>query len=412
MKKTTLATLTVFLVGGLCSIPYFMNSTTQRKVASVNDYNKNVAILNSIPLIKGVESRRFNEPEISQTLIEIFGKIADEAANQDGSLNRGTHAKGRCFNGNFKVYSHDELQSQFHYEDHLISRLKQGLFAIDGDMKAELRFANAKGSKNKDNTPDVKAFSFSIEGPEQFKNYRGNHRQDFMMNSSPMFAVTNIKEFVELMKTARLAGGDFDYAPNPFYLKSTLRAKKLLEEYERSDTKSYTTEEYWTNLSYSHGLKNDGSPLEIVKFKTTPCNGSGIQHESSANKSDNYLQEDIVKRAMNGEVCFYVQAQLFDLAKIKNTLGGKNSKWTTVDWVENGGELWDETALPYYNVAKVEIKKAVDENSNPVSSEVSCDGMFISTRLHSTPSNQPLGSIARVRSLVEENSRARRMKEL
>lgn len=405
--KKIYVSLICFTVLAFCLIQLFTKNSSMRKIASANDYDQNIKILNSIPLLKGAESQSRSEARIAETLIEIFNKIENEAVNTDGSLNRGTHAKGRCFMGNFKVFSNEELKNEFHYSDELITHLKQGIFATSGESVARLRFANAKGAKNPDTVPDVKGFSFSFESG--MKNYRGTYQQDFMLNSTPMFAVNNIKEFLELMKTARLAGGDFDYFPNPFYLKAVLRAKKLLDQYERADTKSYASEEYWTNLPYSHGKKSDGTPADVVKFKTTPCDGLGIQHESSAGKQSNYLQEDIIKRSLDGKVCFLFQMQLFNLNKM-NTANAHSTR-TVSDWVENGGELWDDALLPFYTIAKIEVKKKTDSAGNSVTQEISCANEFFNTRLHSNSYNQPLGSIARVRTLVEENSRARRMKE-
>lgn len=60
--------------------------------------------------------------------------------------------------------------------------------------------------------------------------------------------------------------------------------------------------------------------------------------------------------------------------------------------------------MPFYTVAKVEIPSPAKT--------IDCSKEYINTRLHSSPHNQPLGSIARVRTLVEETSRARRMGEL
>lgn len=391
---------------GCTTQSYTKNSESKRHTASSPEsYSQNMQTLSSIPLFKGLEVRKENEFDVASVLIGIFNKIENESKNADGSLNRGTHAKGRCFEGDFTVFNNEELKNQFHYSDALIGRLKQGFFTQDGDHRAEIRFANAMGAKNPDTVGDVKGFSFSVETFGDLKDYSGGQKQDFMMNSSPMFAVNNINEFLELMKIARLAGGDWDYIPNPFYLKSVFKAKKLLDQYQRADTKSYATEEYWANLPYSHGLRPDGNPVDIVKFKTTPCDGLGIQHEASTGKSADYLQADIVRRAQSGEVCFLFQVQFFDFNKAKSSLKGQHSRWTLSDWIENGGELWEESVMPFYTIAKIELKPGA-------SKEISCEDRYINTRLHSNRANQPLGSIARVRTMVEENSRARRMMEI
>lgn len=416
MKKPYLA-LACCLVLTACADTATVTTATapepQRNIASVESaYSQNVQTLMAIPLVKGIEVRKDTEYDATSVLIGIFNKIENESAGQGQSLSRGTHAKGTCFESEFKVFSSSELKNRFHLSDTQISRLKQGLFAQDGIHRSELRFANAKGAKNPDTVDDVRGLSFTVETHGDNKDYSGTHRQDFMMNSSPMFVVNNIDEFVELMKAARLAGGDFDYFPNPLYIKSVLHARDLLKTYERADVASYATEEYWANLPYTHGVRADGQPVDIVKYKVTPCDGHGIRREASAGKAADYLQADIRERALGGKVCFLFQVQFFDLQRLKKSLNGKHQNLNTSDWIENGGELWDESVLPFTTVAQLEIAPASSDPSQGFSPEVSCDTQFISTRLHANVANQPMGSIARVRTLVEENSRARRMREM
>ena len=357
--------------------------------------------LESIPLVQGYEKQNSDEKKIAQELGKIFGKIADEAKNKDGSINRGTHARGACYNGQVTLFSREELASDFKYSEALINKIKQGFFAHEGAFSAQVRFANGKGQRNPDTTNDVRAISFAIETNGIIKDPTGSSRLDFMMNSTPMFATNNIKEFYELMKAARLAQGDLSYILNPFYLKSTLKGKKLLDQYERNDAKSYATEDYWSNLPYTHGSS-------IVKYKVTPCDGKGRQSESSEGKSAKYLQEDMVKRVQNNQVCFHLQVQLFDHAKLKNSLGGIHKNWSVIDWMENGGELWEESVLPFHNIAKIEIPVSLNKG---MGTDRACEDNYINTRLHSSASHRPIGSIARVRTYVEEKSRAKRLGE-
>jgi hypothetical protein len=162
---------------------------------------------------------------------------------------------------------------------------------------------------------------------------------------------------------------------------------------------SFAAERYWSNLPYSLGLAQDGSPAEIAKFKLEPCSGKPTPHAPNTDKADDYLQADIAERARKGDVCFYLQAQLFDLNKM-NSVMKQNRKLS--DWIEEAGELWDERILPFYTVAKIEVTSAQAR---------SCDDKAFSTRIHSTRDLQPLGTLARVRAIVEETSRARRMGE-
>lgn len=372
----------------------------------VSTSGKNLWLLQTLPLFEGFEKKVSSEDAQTQTLVEIFTKIQDEAKKPAPALLRGTHAKGSCYDGTLQIFSAGELKANFHYPDHLIARLQQGLFDQPGALKALMRFANAKGDHNPDTVGDVRGLSFSLDTTGRTTALNGDAAQDFMMNSTPMFAVRNISEFTELMKTARTFQGDF-YFVNPLYVPAVLRAKNLLDRFERADTVSYATESYWGNLPYSHGLKADGTPAEIVKYKLTPCDGRDDVHESSAGKKDDYLQTDIDRRAAAGQVCFDLQVQLFD--KDEMAAAGLHPNRSMVDWIENGGELWDDAILPFRTIARLTIAGENDPAVTKSSHRVSCNGVGFNTRLHSTRATQPLGSIARVRAYVEENSRARRM---
>ncbi|MES2963088.1 MAG: catalase [Bdellovibrionota bacterium] len=375
-------------------------------VAALNgNPEENLRILESIPLFQNYEKRVSGEDDKAETLVEIFTKIQNEGRTR--VLERGTHSKGSCFNGELKVLSAQEIKAISKSDDVTIARVRQGLFSREGVLPTTVRFANAKGQTNPDTVGDVRGLSLSVDTTGRGVAVNGDAVQDYMFNSSPMFAVRNIVEFTELLKAARLAQGDF-YFLNPLYIKSTLRAKNLLEEFERNDTVSYAVESYWSNVPYSHGLKADGSPREIVKLKMSPCDPSSLRREGSAGKAPDYLQKDIDLRAARGHVCMVLSAQLFDQKKIEAT--GLHSGRKTSDWIENGGELWDEKTLPFVPVARLTIT-GDDASAVTSSKKFSCETFAISTLIHSQRGHQPLGSLARVRSIVEENSRARRMNE-
>lgn len=388
-------------------------SDAKRAVASQSDANpsaehqRHIDILNSIPLVPGVERLDSDEKTIGDEVAEIFSKIQKETFAREGQMERGTHAKGSCFPGKLTIYSESKLKSQFGYSNSQAQRLRKGIFALDGSYVAKVRFANAKGMSNSDQVGDVRGFSFIADFGDKLKSYEGDGRQDFMLNNSPNFVTNNAHEFLEMLKAIRLSEGEL-HVIDPRYASVVPKAVKFGRLYQTSDIKSYATESYWSNLPYAHGRQADGRPSDLVKYKAVRCDGAPVVRESSEGKESNYLQTEIAATAASSGVCFYLQVQFFDLEKIKRQPAGafhsSHPSWSTLEWIENGGELWDESVLPFQTLAKVEIESG--------SKEISCQDWYVNTRLHSNPENQPLGSVARVRTLIEEKSRARRMGEL
>ncbi|MBD63707.1 MAG: hypothetical protein CME62_00745 [Halobacteriovoraceae bacterium] len=389
MKKISFFALSFCLIVGAGF--FLLEDEGERSIASQSE---RLVLLEQIPLVKGYEYRLKNEEKMAYKLANIFKKIADEAANADGSLNRATHAKGQCFRGKTQVVFNQNLSES------LKKKLYQGVFSSEREFETMVRFANAKGEVNKDNVGDVRGMSFSIDTNGLIVDPMGSSRLDFMLNTSPMFAVRNAKEFYELMKAARLAQGDLSYIVNPLYFKTIYNASQLLKEFERDDTKSYATERYWSNLPYVHGLNSKRAPQEIVKFSASPCLGVQRLKTSNTKLDGNYLQKDIISRAADKGVCFNLQAQLYDKQKLVKSYGKKLSKWSDKNWIENGGMDWPEKDLPFHTIGKIVIPSG--------SAPEDCDQVYFNTRLHSAPEHLPLGSLARIRVIVEEISRSRR----
>ncbi|MEK7355099.1 MAG: hypothetical protein AAB250_01520, partial [Bdellovibrionota bacterium] len=176
---------------------------------------ENLKTLEAIPLFKGYEKKVGDEDGKAKTLVEIFTKIQNEGKTR--ALQRGTHSKGSCFNGELKIFSAAELKSQFGVSDETVARVRQGLYSKQGVLPATVRFANAKGQTNPDTTGDVRGLSFSVDTTGRQAAINGDQLQDYMFNSTPMFAVRNISEFTQLLKAARTAQGDI-YVINPLYI--------------------------------------------------------------------------------------------------------------------------------------------------------------------------------------------------
>lgn len=409
--KIWIGAIFITLIGSV-GLWWSLNPSKSREPATIVD-NENIQTLLEIPLVKNLERPERTESRDASQLIDLFSGFAQKNRSQEGALHRGTHAKGKCFRGELEVLALRQLIERGAPED-LALRLKRGIWNHDGRWPVVMRFANANGMGKvlSDKEPDVRGLSFSVTGPGSLNTFSRTARQDFMMNSTPQFATGGIREFVEVVKAANnLIYRDFSYIADPLYYPAIGRALKLISQGNKDGSylKSYAHVNYWSNLPYTHGLDREGNALDVVKYKATPCDGKGVQRLSSMdNLSDNYLQDEIVKRAQNSEICFLIQVQFMDMEALKKKASFFQRRWSAVDWVEQGGLLWDEEDMPFYTIGRLLI---APQSGSGVTSEISCDNQYINTRLHSNPDNQPVGSIARVRTLVEENSRLQRMEQ-
>jgi hypothetical protein len=415
--NTTNAKIALFAVLGVLAAANFQGNQGKKQgemefasVSEATSESEELQALRSIKLVEGSEYRdEKKEKEIASTLVDIFKKIQDKNIRDGKKMNRATHNKGSCFNGNFRVLSDEELKNFSEYKkinnsDEIIQKLRRGLYKEVDNYDAQIRFANANGmgEYNPDTKGDVRAASFAVNLKGKVKDHMNMSRQDFSANSSPMFAVNTIEEFLGLMETVTLSPG-WTAFKNTGYVVGGL---KLIYDYSTTDALSYATEQYWGNLPYTHGIDQNGRAIDLVKFKLTPCDGS-IKKESSEGKASDYLQTDIVSRAAQGKVCFNYQLQFFDLGRLKQYYQKNHDiiklSWTKGQWVENGGANWPEEAAPFYTIAKLEIPEG--------SEKVECNDRYINPRLHSNRENMPIGSLARVRAEVELMSKQRRMEE-
>lgn len=429
--NTTKAKIVLFSVLGLLAVanyPGNPNKNGEVEFASIAKEDSSLALqaLRSIELVPGSEERDDKkEKKITEKLVKIFEKLQDDNIRK-GKLNRGTHNKGSCFNGKFRVLSDQELKEQVEFKDlknsdEMIQRLRRGIYSDIENYDAEIRFANAQGlgKFQPDTTGDVRALSFSINLNGKIKDHVGDSRQDFNANSTPMFAVNNIEEFLGVMGVVTIPSGvarffsDLENMKVPTVstaglgtasknLASVANGIKAILDNSRTDVLSYATEQYWGNVPYTHGIEKDGKASDLVKFKLTPCDGN-IERQSSNGKPDDYLQNDIAQRANHGKVCFNFQLQFFNIEKLREFHSNNiiEKSWTQGQWIENGGAEWPESVSKFYTVAKLEIPLGAERQN--------CGERYINPRLHSTRENMPIGSLARVRAEVELSSMERRM---
>lgn len=371
-------------------------------------HQKYEAALRAIPILSNYEKKLQNEDKIIEYFISEFGKKQDRHVPETGKRDRGTHAKGTCFQGIVATLSKQELES-LGYDSALISALKQGVFAASAEYSAQVRFSNAEGFRRPDAAADVRGFAISLNLNGGDTAHSGESKQDFISNNSEIFPVKDLADFVDFFKIVTFAETKNPaYVPNPFKLPTIKSAGDSFGKYVRNDVKSYANETYWSNVPAVHGLNENGTAKNISKFRMVPC-VKKFETIASNGLPQNYLQEQLVSDVNEGSVCFLFQFQFFNEQKLSNHFASVNAKayegWSSVDWIENSGNMiWPEAVLPYCTVAKVYIPKGT--------APVTCENRAVNSRLHSTKDHTPIGSLARGRALVEEGSRFHRLKDV
>ncbi len=322
---------------------------------------------------------------IVQGVLALQAKLA---ADQDRSLRRGTHAKGRCCSATFEVF---DVMSQTP-DPALGARLAQGIFAKPGTYRATVRFANGNSQVQPDGTGDVRACSFAVELPPGTAGPAAA-RQDFSMNNATTFPINDAHAFAVLVRVANAASILKGFRSLTLGDKMAfVRIAVLGKRQSRPPKQAYQQTRYWSTVPYSHGS------TDVMKYSAMP---SAANPARPLDGTPNCLQDELTRHVTHDEhmSCFDFGLQLLDTKKMRRWGRRRDASY----WIENASIEWKERQAPFHVVGRLTLV------AGSMFSEEQCEAQFIDVTEHSTPASTPLGSINRARWPAESASRNARL---
>lgn len=326
------------------------------------------------------------DADIAEIVRDILTVQARFAARQKRPLGRGTHTKGVYVRATFEVFDLGRAID----DPALAARLGRGLFAEPGVYAATVRFANAASTFQADSKPDVRAMSFSVEGP-------GGTRVDLSMNNATTFPLNDAHAFAAFMKVSAAASAwsklkalvGLSFRDLGGFFATAWRGIRQ----QRGPLKPYQQTRYWSNVAFSFG------DADAMKYSAIPS------HENPGRpigKGPNVLRDELARHLTEDRqmASFDIGLQLLDADRM--TFKGKTHD--PAFWVENASVEWPESQAPFHVVGRLTLVP------NSVMSDAECQGMYIDVTEHAIPGSRPIGSINRARWAAEAASRNARLR--
>jgi catalase len=292
---------------------------------------------------------------------------------------RDAHPKGLiCLDGSFEVKPNSIFQS--------------GFLGTPGRYEATVRFSSSSPSVQPDSTRDIRGFAVQVDTKgSPFQGAASSH--DFVNLSAPVFPSDTSADFLDLVKSARIAKCGEDprgFAacaadtglPNPLSLAAS--AAKFASIIANEPQNSLLEKTFFGVTPYKY---EDGSLKTYFKFRFDPIVCADVDRDD--------------RRALEPS-----DAQSFFAAQVRNILARQPAcyelKIVTLkqtnqpNVLEQHTRTWEElgVANPAVSVATLRF-----EQNAPELDPVSCDKLTFSPD-HRTAGFSPLGSLNRARGLV------------
>lgn len=335
------------------------------------------------------------DPEEETRQIEEVANLTEELLDMRYSaprpILRGVHPK-----------SHGCVKAAFEVNADIAENLRVGLFAVPGKKyDARIRFSNAsvrvehdlKDGKNGSRGMAIKVLDV---GETVLQEDGGAHNQDFLMINQPAFAFANTEDYLRLTKIIREHNDD----PSIFFAPLKVTIPGITDEQKRRILNSFKIVQQIQSMPVANPLEVRYfsaapflfGPDRVMKFSATPSLSQEPQTVPE-NPGENYLSEALEK-TMSGteDIRFDFQVQ------VRGKEDGLN--------IEDASTVWDETEVPFVDVARITIRAPQKEITTPNYIE-RCERLVF-TPWHSLAEHQPLGSINRLRRAVYLASDAKR----
>jgi len=358
---------------------------------------------------------------------------------------RNVHPKSHgCVNATFTVLPDIETKYQV------------GLFSKPGykyeDVK--IRFSNATGiispdvDSSKPPRNNSRGMAIQISGVEKVLGQkvlpvpRQKGTQDFLMINQSVFAIKNVKDYLELSrnqieelqaiqqkkdkKEIKSPVVKFLGTPNS---EGTLKSREaqIITTLLFTPLENPLEAQYFSGAAFLLGKKDEKKEVkeQVMKFSAIPCAGLKPQ-KTPDNPSENYLRQAMKARLLEKDACFDFMIQV---PKDTNNLGIEEA---TFEWIDKKSRLTQSKNLiaavlgikekieetidfsgnnkkdvPFVKVAKIRIPV---QNFDTPANDKACEDLELSP-WHSLEAHQPLGGINRLRNPIYSESAKGRKSE-
>lgn len=273
---------------------------------------------------------------------------------------------------------HGCVEATFKVNKNIPKDLQYGIFSkLGSSYQSWLRFSNGSGKPQHDGMPDARGLAIKLLNLENEE----VQSQDFLLQSSPIFFVSNVKEYIKFMKFNANPGaagvGDLISKLNISNPKDQKNIKALLLD-SASLIESPLRAKYFSALPQALG------PY-AMKLHARACD------PKYAGVSNNLLATNFLTEALKKELA--VKGGCIELLVQVQTDAVKMP-------IEDAMVKWDEKISPFIPVATITIP---NQNFYTKERKSFCENLSFSP-WNSIREHQPLGGLNRVRKFVYEES--------
>jgi hypothetical protein len=273
---------------------------------------------------------------------------------------------------------HGCVEATFKVKENIPKDLQYGIFSKLGtSFQSWIRFSNGSGRPQHDGMPDARGLAIKLVNLENEE----VQSQDFLLQSSPIFFVSNVKEYIKFMK--------FNAHPGPAGIGELLSSSNLSNPKEQSNLKALLLDsaaliESPLRAKYYSALPQALGPY-AMKLHARACNSKGAGPKNNL-LSSNFLGEALKKELAAKPGCMELLVQVQnDAVKMP---------------IEDAMVKWDEQISPFIPVATITIP---NQNFQTKERKTFCENISFNP-WNTISDHQPLGGLNRVRRVVYEES--------
>ncbi len=258
--------------------------------------------------------------------------------------------------------------------DGLPGHAAQGLFAKPQRLEALVRLSNGGPDKAADGKPDVRGFSFAVQGVQGESALGGPAtHQDFALIQHPAFAFAKADEFVGLvMHVTRGLPALFKYLVGRYGLGGAFRQLRKFAKTFGKPFKGFAVETFFSAAPIACG------PY-AARVRLRPVDGAAAPAKGKA------WAQDMAGRLRAGAITYDLQLQFF------------SDEASTP--IEDASVDWPESVAPYVTVARLNLlKQDPDSVAGQALSERTEAAVF--DPWAALAAHRPLGEVMRARKVV------------